>query len=147
MSEADLALALRIAKQAHAGQTDKGGWPYIEHPLAVASMVHGSKEKIVALLHDVCEDSDIALEDLRAAGFDDDVIEAVRAITKMKGESYDAYLARVAANPIARAVKIADLRHNCDLSRISNPGPSDFARVKRYQAAIRTLSAAGNDGW
>ncbi|HHY67315.1 MAG TPA: HD domain-containing protein [Alicyclobacillus sp.] len=141
-----MALAFRIAEQAHAGQTDKGGRPYIEHPLAVADMVDGCKEKIVALLHDVCEDSGITPEDLRDAGFDDDVIAAVRAITKMKGERYNTYLARVAANPIARAVKIADLRHNCDLSRIPNPGPKDFARVKRYEAAIRTLLTVGNEG-
>lgn len=132
--------ALEIANKAHAGQKDKGGQPYIHHPLAVANMVQKPVEKIVALLHDVIEDSDVTIDDLRAAGFGDEVINAVFAITKIKGESYEDYLERVAGNSIATAVKIADMTHNSDISRIPNPSPKDFERVNRYHVSIQELT-------
>lgn len=131
--------ALKIARKAHEGQKDKGGQPYINHPMAVADLVKSQTEKIVALLHDVCEDSDITIDDLRVAGFNDEVLEAVKAITKVDGESYEEYLDRVARNPVATTVKIADMTHNSDLSRIPYPGSKDFERVERYKANIQKL--------
>ncbi len=132
-------LALEIAKKAHEGQVDKGGRPYIGHPIAVADIVESESEKIVALLHDVCEDSDVTLEGLRKAGFSKEVLDAVQAITKVGGESYEDYLARVVRNPIATTVKIADMTHNSDLSRISNPTENDLERVEKYKASIKRL--------
>lgn len=108
-------LALEIAKKTHQGQFDKGGQSYIRHPVAVANLVESQTEKIVALLHDVCEDSDVTIDDLRVAGFSDNILNVVQAITKVNGESYEEYLDRVAKNPIATAVKIADMTHNSDL--------------------------------
>jgi len=132
------AMAFGLASKAHEGQVDKGGNPYIEHPLAVERLVSKPKEGVVALLHDVVEDTDVTLEDL--APFGRQVVKAVDAITQRAGESRDGYLTRVEANPIARIVKIADLTHNSDLSRIPHPTQRDFNRVKKYQEEIALLS-------
>ncbi|MDR1183386.1 MAG: HD domain-containing protein [Coriobacteriales bacterium] len=123
--------ALRIATEAHAGQTDRGGRPYIEHPLAVAAMVEGDAAT-VALLHDVVEDTTVTLADLRLAGFSDAVTSAVDAITRRKGEQDVAYLARVRRNPLALAVKLADLTHNSDITRIPDPTNRDRKRAALY---------------
>lgn len=134
-------LALDIAKKAHTGQKDKGGNNYIEHPLYVASQVKKEDEKIVALLHDVCEDSDITLDNLRDYGFDDKIVNAVNAITKRKTDDYTSYISRVKNNPIALAVKKADLMHNSDISRIPNPTEKDYKRVKKYQEILDELNS------
>ncbi len=128
--------ALEIAKRAHAGQKDKGGHPYIEHPVTVARMVRGRQAKIVALLHDVCEDSEITLEDLKKAGFSRRIVAAVDAVTKRQGERYRHYLMRVKNNRLATRVKIADATHNSDFSRISGYSPADIARSERYRNTI-----------
>lgn len=101
----ELSLALEIATKAHKGQVDKAGHPYIAHPVIVASMVDETDEKVVALLHDVIEDTALTIDDLRKAGFSGNTLDAVQAITKVEGDSYDEYLVRVAANPIAREVQ------------------------------------------
>ena len=132
--------AKNIAMQAHAGQTDKAGRPYIEHPLAVAEKVHGELAKTVALLHDVIEDSPVTLADIRAAGFGEGVIAALDCITKREGEAYDTYLSRVKGNPTARAVKLADLSHNMDLTRIAHMTEADWQRHRKYQHAAAVLS-------
>lgn len=129
--------ALGIAEKAHAGQLDKGNSPYINHPLAVASMVEGDTEKVVALLHDVIEDGGIPLDGL--CQFGPDVVSAVDAISRRKDEARADYLSRVAADPLAKAVKIADLRHNSDLSRIPNPTEKDIERIRQYQQEIAWL--------
>lgn len=138
-------LAKIVAYLAHSGQVDKGGHPYIEHPLAVADLVSSPVAKVVALLHDVVEDTTISLDDLRAVGFSDEIIRAVDCITRREGESRPDYLSRVASNPISTAVKIADLTHNSDLTRISNrPLTSkDYARVERYKRERKLLENYG----
>lgn len=123
-------LALQIAAAAHKGQKDKGGNDYINHPLRVAELVEGEEEKMVAFLHDVVEDTRVTLEDLKSSGLSQSVIEAVDAITKRQGESYHDYIERLIQNPIALAVKIADIKHNVDLSRIPNPTKKDIQRTK-----------------
>lgn len=123
-------LALQIAAAAHKGQKDKGGNDYINHPLRVAELVEGEEEKMVAFLHDVIEDTRVTLEDLKSSGLSQSVIEAVDAITKRQGESYHDYIERLIQNPIALAVKIADIKHNVDLSRIPNPTKKDIQRTK-----------------
>ena len=132
--------ALAIAKDAHKGQVDKAGVEYIQHPLFVASLVEGELAKTVALLHDVVEDSDWTLEDLRKEGLPEEVVQAVGILTKKRNENYEEYILRVKQNPLARQVKLADLKHNSDLSRLDNVTDRDRKRVAKYQKAIAYLS-------
>ena len=135
-----LKLARRIAMTAHVNQTDKAGQPYINHPIAVADKVGGETEKIVALLHDVVEDTAFTLDDIHNAGFGEDVIAALDCITKRDGEPYADYLSRVAGNKIARAVKLADLAHNMDISRLPILTEKDLKRLKKYEYAVAMLT-------
>ena len=135
-----IACAYEIAKTAHSGQVDKGGNPYIQHVEAVAERCTDSNTKIVALLHDVIEDTPLTLSDLRAYGFTEAILSAVDAITKRKKECRTDYLQRVKQNALARQVKIADLQHNTDISRIPNPTSQDIERSKRYQKEVLYLS-------
>lgn len=133
-------IALAIARKAHAGQVDKAGVDYIQHPLYLASQVKTEQEKAVALLHDVLEDSDITAADLLAYGLSNEVVTAVQTLTKKKGQSYQDYLEKVKSNDLARVVKLADLKHNSDLSRLKSVSDTDRERVKKYKNAIRYLS-------
>lgn len=133
-------IALAIARKAHAGQVDKAGVDYIQHPLYVASQVETEQEKAVALLHDVIEDSNITAVDLLASGLPNEVVTAVQILTKKKGQSYQEYLEKVKTNDLARVVKLADLKHNSDLSRLKTVSNTDYERVKKYKNAIRYLS-------
>ncbi|QJS37285.1 HD domain protein [Streptococcus pneumoniae] len=131
-------IALAIAKKAHAGQVDKAGVDYIQHPLYVASQVNTEQEKAVALLHDVIEDSDITAADLFASGLSNEVVTAVQILTKKKGQSYQEYLGKVKSNNLARVVKLADLKHNSDLSRLKSVTNTDYERVKKYKMQFIT---------
>ncbi|KAE9639803.1 HD domain-containing protein [Pseudomonas sp. PB103] len=131
--------AIAIAATAHAGQVDKGGAPYILHPLKVMMRMSSLEERIVAVLHDVVEDCDISLEDLRQEGFSEDVLTAIAAVTKVPGESYEDFVERAGQNPIGRAVKLADLEENSDLSRIASPSWEDLERIEKYRRAIARL--------
>lgn len=133
-------IALAIARKAHAGQVDKAGVDYIQHPLYVASQVKTEQEKAVALLHDVLEDSDITAADLLAYGLSNEVVAAVQTLTKKKGQSYQDYLEKVKSNDLARVVKLADLKHNSDLSRLKSVSDTDRERVEKYKKAIYYLS-------
>ena len=132
-------LALSIAKKAHKGQYDKAGVDYIEHPLFVASLVDTQEEKAVALLHDVLEDSPYTTEELILAGLPETVVSAVQILTKKKGQDYQQYLELVKSNPIARCVKLADLKHNSDLSRLATVTEKDLERLEKYKKAIDYL--------
>ena len=131
--------AIELAHIAHKGQLDKGGHPYINHPLRVMNNVETMEEKIVAVLHDVVEDSEITLEDLRIAKFSDRIIAAIDAITKLEGEKREDYLQRVIGNPIALRVKIADMTDNADISRIPNPTDRDRERIRIYKKTLLKL--------
>lgn len=133
-------LALSIAKKAHKGQYDKAGVDYIEHPLFVASLVDTEEEKAVALLHDVLEDSPITAQELLSAGLPETVVSAVQVLTKKKGQDYQMYLELVKSNSIARRVKLADLKHNSDLSRLATVTEKDLERLEKYKKAIDYLS-------
>ena len=133
-------LALSIASQAHEGQLDKAGVDYIEHPIYVASQVDTEEEKAVALLHDVIEDSPVSAEELLQAGLPETVVTAVQVLTKKKEQDYQTYLETVKKNPLARVVKLADLKHNSDLSRLSSITEKDRERLKKYKKAIDFLS-------
>lgn len=132
-------LAYNIASKAHKRQKDKGGEDYFKHPLAVSNKLSGEKDKIVALLHDVIEDTDVTVNDLKKAGFSDEVVLAVSVITKKAGEDYEEYLNRVKQNPIALRVKIADMEHNSDISRIKNPTEKDLKRLEKYRIRLKEL--------
>ena len=133
-------LALSIARKAHEGQLDKAGVDYIEHPIYVASQVDTEEEKAVALLHDVIEDSSVSAEELLQAGLPETVVTAVQVLTKKKEQDYQTYLETVKKNPLARLVKLADLKHNSDLSRLSSITEKDRERLKKYKKAIDFLS-------
>jgi (p)ppGpp synthase/HD superfamily hydrolase len=133
--------AIAMAADAHAGQTDKAGEPYILHILRVVLQLRDRTAQTVAALHDIVEDTPVTFEDLEAAGFVSEVVEAVRALTKHEDEAYDGYLARVAANPIARRVKIVDLEDNMRLQRLSQVSDSDLARLRKYHRSWQTLKA------
>lgn len=132
--------AIVIATEAHAGVKDKGGSPYILHPLRVMALMDSDEARLVALLHDVVEDSPWTLDALREEGFSETVVLAVDAVTRRPGESYDEFVNRAGNNVIGRKVKIADLLDNCDLSRISSPTDRDRARQAKYMRALTLLS-------
>ena len=141
MKQSQSEKAYEIAKKAHLGQVDKAGEDYIKHPEKVASFVETDEEKAVAYLHDVIEDTELTLEDLHEYEFSKEVIEAVDIITKKKGEDYQSYLNSVKKNKLARAVKLADLRHNSDLTRLTKVTEKDIERKEKYQKAIDFLNS------
>jgi (p)ppGpp synthase/HD superfamily hydrolase len=137
--------SIEIAAAAHAGQVDKGGQPYILHPLRVMLRVSGEHERMAAVLHDVVEDTSVTIVQLEQEGFPPEVVTAVRALTKNLGESRLEAAARAAVDPVARVVKLADNLENMDLSRIPNPTEKDFARLGEYEQ-VRGLLLASNAG-
>ena len=139
MSNYLLDAALLLAIKAHAGQKDKGGQPYILHPLRVMLSMETDDERLVALLHDVFEDSPTPLSALERQGFPQHIIDAVVALTRNDGEDYFNYIERVGSNPLARAVKMADLADNMDITRLPRLSNEDFLRLKRYARAKRAL--------
>ena len=141
MKQSQSEKANKIAKRAHLGQVDKAGEDYIKHPEKVASFVKTDEEKAVAYLHDVIEDTELTLEDLYEYGFSKEVLEAVDIITKKRGEDYQSYLNSVKKNKLARAVKLADLRHNSDLTRFTEVTEKDIKRKEKYQKAIDFLNS------
>ena len=141
MKQSQSEKAYEIAKKAHLGQIDKAGEDYIKHPKKVASFVKTDEEKAVAYLHDVIEDTELTLEDLREYGFSEEVLKAVDVITKKKGQDYQTYLNSVKENKLARVVKLADLRHNSDLNRLINITEKDIERKEKYQRAIDFLNS------
>jgi (p)ppGpp synthase/HD superfamily hydrolase len=142
----DIEEAIRIAVEAHRGQHDRAGAPYILHPLRMMFRVQTDAERMAAVLHDVVEDSAWTLDDLRARGIPHEVVEAVDHLTRRPGESYEAFVERAAAHPVARRVKIADLEDNLDVRRIGNVGESDAERLNRYLRAWRRLTADERSG-
>ncbi len=141
---ATLERAIEIAVLAHKGARDKAGNPYILHPLRVMMRVDSQTEKIVAVLHDVIEDSQPPhrweLDDLRREGFSEEVLTALDGVTRGADESYEEFVRRSACNPVSRRVKIADLEDNMDVRRIHELTEKDVARLKRYMSAWRSLT-------
>lgn len=152
--------ALTIAMQAHDGQTDKSGAPYIHHPVAVAGLVQqvptflacssAQKESIVqgALLHDVVEDTEWTLEELAAAGMEPLTVEIVKAMTHIPEESRSTYITRVSAHPLARIIKIADIAHNTDPERLHIlSADAQAALLRKYSMDIATILAGHDDDY
>ena len=134
----DINKAERIAAAAHTGAVDKSGKPYIEHPERVAAWVKEPREKVVAWLHDVVEDTDFTLGDIERE-FGPETAAAVNAITHRKDEPWADYLMRVKSNEVARTVKIADLIDNSNLSRLTEVRPKDVKRQAKYNRALYFL--------
>ena len=137
MSILDKAIALAVA--VHAGQLDKGGRPYILHPLRLMLRFEREPEMIVAVLHDVVEDGEIDEAYLRDQGFSKEVLQAIESLSRGDAEGYSQYIERVARNSIAAKVKLADLQDNLNLARIDEIGEKDIERVKKYQKALKQL--------
>ena len=132
--------AIEIATQAHQGQFDKSGKDYIGHPLRVMEMGSTEEEKIAGVLHDVVEDSDWTFEALEAEGFSQEIIAALKCVTKLsENENYDDFIERVKKNPLAVAVKINDLTDNMDIRRLPYLSDKDIKRLKKYLKAYKKL--------
>ena len=137
----DLERAIQIAVEAHAGVKDKGGKAYILHPISVMMRCETDEEKIVAILHDVVEDTDWTFEALRKEGFSETIIEALKTVTKYSDDQdYDEFIQRSLKNEIGRKVKIADLRENLDVTRIGELTDRDIKRINKYKRALKTLT-------
>ncbi|MCR4709734.1 MAG: GTP pyrophosphokinase [Clostridiales bacterium] len=131
--------ALKLSFAAHKDQLDKSGMPYVYHPFHVAEQMETEETVAVALLHDVVEDTDYTMEDLKAMGFPDSVTDALALMTHDDSVPYLEYVAKLKDNPIARAVKLADLRHNSDLSRLDVVDEKALERIEKYSKAIELL--------
>jgi (p)ppGpp synthase/HD superfamily hydrolase len=134
---------LVISTNAHHGQFDKGGNPYILHPLKVMHYLKTDDEELqcMALGHDVIEDTKVTYKDLRDAGISERVIKGITALTKMPGETLEEYKERVFANPDAMRVKMCDLRHNSDIRRLKGVTEKDLARVAKYHTFYLEIRA------
>jgi (p)ppGpp synthase/HD superfamily hydrolase len=132
--------AIAIAAEAHKGQMDKAGAPYILHPLRMMMQMNTEAEMITAILHDVVEDSSWTIERLRDEGFSEEVLEAVECVTNRSGESYEQFIERAGKNPIARQVKIVDLKDNMNIQRIGEIKPKDLKRLAKYHKSWSFLT-------
>lgn len=132
--------AMLIAYEGHHGQKDKAGLPYIFHPIHLAEQMGDEQEVIVALLHDVVEDTHISFNDLIKLGFPMGVIEALKLLTHHENDDYFTYIKGIAQNQLATKVKLADLKHNSDLSRLGVVGEKELERIHKYIKAIEMLT-------
>ena len=133
--------AMRLCYEAHAGQLDRGGLPYVYHPFHLAEQMTDEDTTVTALLHDVAEDTSYTLADLAALGFSRRVLRALALLTHDETVPYLDYVRSLKSDPVAAAVKLADLRHNSDLTRLAAVTDADRARLRKYQAAIAILTA------
>ena len=131
--------ALRLSFEAHKDQVDKSGMPYVYHPFHLAEQMKDENTTIVALLHDVAEDTDIAIDDIRKMGFSNEVCEALQLMTHDDNVPYIEYVKKLKSNPIAKTVKIADLKHNSDLTRLNAVDEKALKRAEKYKRALEEL--------
>ena len=131
--------ALKLCFEAHKDQLDKSDMPYVFHPFHLAEQMTDEVTTIVALLHDVIEDTDYTLENLRDMGFSEAALEAIALMTHAPDVPYMDYVAKIKTNPVARAVKLADLRHNSDMTRLDQVTPWDETRAEKYKKAMALL--------
>ena len=134
-----LVLADAVAENAHKGQMCRDGKPYISHPRTVASFIDDTERKIIALLHDTIEDTEMTEEALIELGFTKRIVRSVKVLTRSEGEDYFNYVRNIKSDPNARYVKIADLTHNMDISRLPKPTPRDFERLEKYKKAMEII--------
>ena len=136
-----LTRSVEIAAKAHAGQVDKTGRPYILHPLRLMMRMDTPQEMMTAVLHDVIEDSDWSIADLRSEGLPDEVLQALDLLSRRDGQTYEQFIARIKPNALARKVKMADLADNMDLARLENVGPKELERLAKYHRAYKELAS------
>lgn len=134
--------ALELAIEAHKGQTDRGGLAYIMHPIHVATQMQTPAAMTVAILHDCLEDTRLSVARLREEGFPQHIIRAVQLLTRKPGADYEQYIYKISRNPLARVVKIADIKHNMSVDRMEGIKPKEAKRLKKYFAALKVLEAA-----
>ena len=134
--------AIHLANQYHRGQKDKAGKPYILHPLWVMDRVNSIEAKIVAVLHDTLEDTSLTKDDLIAHEFNEDIVNAIELLTKSKNQSYESYIENISKNKLATEVKMADLLHNMDLTRLKNITFKDLTRSQKYMKAYSQLETS-----
>jgi (p)ppGpp synthase/HD superfamily hydrolase len=132
-------LAMKLCFAVHKEQSDKSGLPYVFHPFHLAEQMTDEDSTVVALLHDVLEDSALTLQELRDMGFGERVIEAIALLTHDPAVPYMDYVAQLKPNALAKAVKLADLRHNSDMTRFEQITPRDVARAEKYRKAMAYL--------
>lgn len=132
--------AIKLMYEKHKDQVDKAGMPYVLHPLHVAEQMSEENRTAVALLHDIVEDTDVTLEQLAAMGFPQEVLEALNCLTHSEGVEYFDYVKNIGKNEIATDVKLADLEHNSDLTRLNEVTEWDLLRVEKYKKCIEYLS-------
>ena len=139
-----LSKMIALAATKHEGQFDKGGMPYILHPFAVMHLTASKDEEImcIALGHDLVEDTDTTYAELRELGCTERIVAGIKAMTKVPGETHDEYKARIMANPDAIIVKMADLRHNSDITRLKGVSESDIKRTHKYHVFYTELKEA-----
>ena len=131
--------AMKLCFEAHKNQVDKSGMPYVFHPFHLAEQMTDELTTVTALLHDVVEDTDYTLEDLHQMGFPEPVLTALALLTHSRAVPYDVYVERLKPNPIARVVKLADLRHNSDLTRLNHVDARALERAEKYRRSIEQL--------
>lgn len=131
--------ALKLCFEAHKNQTDKSGMPYVFHPFYLAEQMQTEETTIVALLHDLVEDTDYTIEDLTSIGFDKNITDAIALMTHADDVAYMDYVREIKNNPIAKAVKLADLKHNSDLTRLDSIDEKALNRREKYLKAIAIL--------
>lgn len=138
-----LAKAIALASEKHMGQFDKGGMPYILHPLKVMYYLRSDDLELmsIAVMHDLIEDTDVTFADLKAMGFSERVIKAIKLLTKMPGCTHREYVIGIKTNIDAIKVKLADLRHNSDIRRLKGITDKDVARLKKYNEMFLELRA------
>lgn len=134
-------LGLEWALKAYSGKSDKGGKPYILHPLRLMARFDDPISQLVALLHDVIEDSPITGDELRAAGFPEAVVATVEVLSRRTGETYEAFIDRIRVNPLARKVKLLDIEDNLNLLRLSEVSDKDLKRAAKYHRAWKRLDS------
>ena len=135
----NLSYAIQVAFKAHEGQVDKALLPYILHPLRIMEKMDTEQLKIIAVLHDVVEDTNLSLLHLKSLGFDKEILEALDSLTRREDESYPEFIQRVKANPLAIKVKIEDIKDNLDVTRLDHLTSKDLSRIKRYHKALKEL--------
>ena len=132
-------IALELAVEKHKNQTDKAGNPYILHPLHVMENVNNKEGKIVAILHDIIEETYITENYLLKIGLSKRIVDAVVALTRSEDMDYQEYIKNLSSNPLAKEVKLADLEHNMDLKRLPTLEEKDLERNRKYQIAYHYL--------
>ncbi|HEX6385152.1 MAG TPA: GTP pyrophosphokinase [Anaerolineae bacterium] len=136
---------IKFALEVHAGQTDRYGLPYILHPLHLMSQMDTEVEMMAAVLHDVIEDSETTLDDLRQLGLPEEVVEVVSLLTHDEADSYDDYVRKLKLNAVARKIKLADLAHNMDIRRMDKVTEKDAVRLDKYRRAWEILTTDAQD--